>query len=122
MTRANHLAVVRLRSSTKARPDLHGTPAWDGLAGDGDVIPVVARVIDDEDRDASGAGWGYPGILQWWQPFFCYRRGGDDGVGDVLDVEGVCYCCAASSSRIVWRLGCCGQPHQNLAVLVALRR
>jgi len=22
-----------------------------------------------------------------------YRRGGDDGVGDVLDVEGVCYCC-----------------------------
>ena len=64
-----------------------------GLAGDGDAIPVVARVADDEDRDASGAGWGYPGCLQWWQPLFCYGRTGDDGVGDVLDVEGVCYCC-----------------------------
>ena len=91
MTRANQLAVVRLRARRRAA-GLARHARLTGLAGDGDAIPVVARVADDEDRDASGAGWGYPGCLHWWQPVLCYRRGGDDGVGDVLDVEGGCYC------------------------------
>ena len=63
-----------------------------GLAGDCYAIRVVARVADDEDRDASGA-LGLSRRPPVVAAFFCYWRGGDDGVGDVLDVEGVCYCC-----------------------------
>ena len=97
----------------RPRPDLHGTPLTASQAtatNSGRRTSLTTRTVTPR------AGWGYPGCLQGGSLSLRPVRG-DDGVGDVLDVGGGCYCCACEqycSHLLLW------QPHQSGLSLVSL--